>query len=444
MAVFNKILNILILVLAGAAVFFGFMLFGKREQLKDRGDAMAKVIRSVAGTLDEGSDTDVKSKLKLSKSASSNVSLYHDNFKNLGKVLGAFETQAADVIAQRDALAKTLFGVAKTLDIPNYDSFAAVQFQSNDKYNKKDSDLLVALGKVEKRQSAIVSKLTTIAKQVNCTMDPSALKSLDGYSAPLNDFSAKITAMKEKSDALASHVQSVCSAWDVSAPSLDGDDYADALSAAANSLKSKKDDYLQAKADLKNKEEQLTVVNEKLTQKIEVISQGKNKIKDLEKRLAAYEGDKSGDDGSTPSSTPKSEMDLVNMLEGKVLRVNKKWGFVMIDLGNDNKMVIGNVKKVEKSIPLPEGQVMDVARNDKFIGQIKVVKVNNDCSIADMVGGPTENDIRPGDKVFFARKIIVAKKSNGDEEDVDDEDTVDSEKSDDDEEEASDSDTEEE
>ena len=231
---------------------------------------------------------------------------------------------------------------------------------------------------------------------------------------------------------MAEHVKSVCSTWDVSEPSLDGDDYSDALSTAASSLKSKKDDYVQAKADLKNKEQQLTDVNEKLTQKMEVISAGKAKVKDLLKRLAAYEGNKDEEGGDQPS-TPKTEMDLVKMLEGKVLRVNKKWGFVMIDLGKDNKMIIGNVKKGEKSIPLPEGQGLDVARNDKFIGQIKVVKVNNDCSIADMVNDSTENGIQPGDKVFFARKIEAAKKAEDDDDDEDEKEEKDEEKADSDE-----------
>lgn len=412
MAVFNKILNILILVLAGSAVFFGFMLFKKRYQLRDRGDKMAKVIRSVAGTLDEGSETDVKSKLVLSKSAPSSVSLYIDNFKNLGKVLGAFETQAADIIAQRDALGKTLFSVAKTLDLPNYDSFASVQFQSIDKYNKKDSDLIAVLDKVEKRSSAIDSKLVSIAPQIDCTIDKSALKSLDGYTAPMDDFCDKITVLKGKRDALVSHVQSVCSTWDVAAPSLDGDDYSDALSTVASSLKSKKDDYDQTKTDLKNTKEQLTEVNEKLTQKMELISTLNVKIKKQAKRIAFLTGGDEGGGDSNKPAMPTTDKQLLEMLTGKVLRVNKKWGFVMIDLGKDNKVIIGNVKKVEKSVPLPEGQVMDVARNDKFIGQIKVVKVNNDCSIADMVNNSTETGIQPGDKVFFARKIVAVKKAD--------------------------------
>jgi hypothetical protein len=220
------------LVLAAASVAFGFLLFQKRAELRDRGDKMAKVINSVAGTLDEGSGTDYKSKLVLSKSAPSNVSLYHDNFKNLGKVLGQFETQATDIIAQRDALGKTLFNVAKTLDLPNYDSFAAVQFQSLEKYNKKDSDLIALLGKVNKRDSEIVDKLASIASQLGYTMDKSALKSLDGYTAPLSELNNKVKSVQNKSDALVRHAQSVCSIWGISSPPLDGDDYADALETA--------------------------------------------------------------------------------------------------------------------------------------------------------------------------------------------------------------------
>ena len=412
MAVLNKILNILILVLAVVAVAFGFLLFQKRAELKDRGDQMAKVIHSVAATLDEGSETDVASKLQTKKSAPSNVSLYHDNFKNLGRVLGAFKTQATDVIAQRDALSKTLYRVASTMKLPNADSFAAIEFQNMGKYNKKDTDLLNLLSKVEKRDSDIAAKLVSIASQVDCAIDPNSLKSLDGYSASLTNFSGKIKALKDKANAMASHIKSVCSTWNVSEPSLDGDDYADALTTVASSLKSKKDEFDQTKTELSNKKEQITDINDKLTQKEEIIKSDKEKISALTKRLAQYEG--SGDNTNNTASNQRKtgELDLVKMLKGKVLRVNKKWGFVMIDLGTDNKMIIGTKKKVEKSVPLPEGQIMDVARNDKLVAQVKIVKVNNDCSIADLLPDSMGASIQPGDKVFFARKIEAPKKTD--------------------------------
>ena len=274
---------------------------------------------------------------------------------------------------------------------------------------------------MEKRDSDIVAKLVSIASQVDCTIDPNALKSLNGYSAPLSDFSGKIKAVKDKSEALASHIKSVCSTWDVSEPSLDGDDYADALTTVASSLKSKKDEFDQTKTELSNTKEQVTDLNDKLTQRDELIKQKKLKIADLKRRLGPYEN-ADGKQGGDQPAMPKTEMDLVKMLKGKVLRVNKKWGFVMIDLGKDNKMVIGSKKKVEKSVALPEGQIMDVARNDKLVGQIKIVKVNNDCSIADMVADSMEVAIKPGDQVFFARKIEAPKKADEDDTDTADED----------------------
>jgi DNA repair exonuclease SbcCD ATPase subunit len=441
MAVFNKILNVLIFVLAIAAVVFGFMLFQKREELKDRGDQMAKVIHSVAETLDDNnnSGTDAASKLLLSKSAPSSVSLYHDNFKKLGTVLKTFETQAADIIAQRNALSKTLFKVAKTLDLPNADSFAAIQFQNIEKYAKKDSDLISLLGKVEKRDSDIAAKLVSIASQVDCTIDPNTLKSLDGYSAPLADFSGKIKAVKEKTETLASHIKTVCSTWGVSEPALDGDDYADSLGTVESSLKSKKDEFEQTKTELSNTKEQLADVNDKLTQKLEIIKSKDNKIAKMQKKIDFLGGGGEDTESNTPQ-IPQTNQDLVNMLEGKVLRVNKKWGFVMIDLGKDNKMVIGNKKKVEKSVALPEGKIMTVARNDKYIGQIKVVKVNNDCSIADMLCEPGGDAIQPGDKVYFSRKLAAPKKAD-DEDEADDDDAADNaDKADDNADKADDSD----
>jgi hypothetical protein len=157
---------------------------------------------------------------------------------------------------------------------------------------------------------------------------------------------------------------------------------------------------------------------------MEVIKTKDKLIAKQKKDLIFLRGGEGGSDPNTPQM-PQTNQDLVKMLEGKVLRVNKKWGFVMIDLGKDNKMIIGNKKKVEKSVALPEGKVMTVARNDKYIGQIKVVKVNNDCSIADMLEMSGENAIQAGDKVYFARKLAAPKKADDDSEDDSEDDATD-------------------
>ena len=63
MAVLNRIVNILILVLVITAGVFSFMLYSKRENLTKGMKNMADAINKTAATLDRGSGTNTKNKL---------------------------------------------------------------------------------------------------------------------------------------------------------------------------------------------------------------------------------------------------------------------------------------------------------------------------------------------------------------------------------------------
>ena len=89
-------------------------------------------------------------------------------------------------------------------------------------------------------------------------------------------------------------------------------------------------------------------------------------------------------------------------LDGNVLKVNKKWDFVLIDLGMKNKITVGDENPREITVALPEKLTMNVIRGKKFIGTVTVTKVNDKTAICDIASVAAGRQILPGDRVLFA------------------------------------------
>lgn len=74
-------------------------------------------------------------------------------------------------------------------------------------------------------------------------------------------------------------------------------------------------------------------------------------------------------------------------VKGKVVAVDPKWNFVVLDVG-------------EKAGAKPRGIFM-VSRNGKLIGKVKVATVQPDRSIANVIPGWELEEIMEGDQVIF-------------------------------------------
>ena len=74
-------------------------------------------------------------------------------------------------------------------------------------------------------------------------------------------------------------------------------------------------------------------------------------------------------------------------LKGKVMVVDPKWDFVVLDIG-------------EKQEVLPNA-IMMVSRNGKLIGKVRIVRVLPDRCVANVEPGSKVADIQEGDQVLF-------------------------------------------
>jgi len=424
---FNKFLNIMVLILSVAAVVFGCMLFLKRDELRKRGDTMATMINKVAGILDRNSGTEIQKKLdpskleldrELSADADKNakISLYHDNYKNLKTVLKSFENQAEDIQKQRDILSTTLNDVVTSLEIPQPDVFAPMEFENVSTYEQKREEVLAKIKQLDERDNAIINQVVQSAGVIGYTASADAFKDLEEYSKPIDEFAQKVEALKKRSDTYADYIVQYCEILGVPSPTLSGDDYEDALASAKTGIQGFKKDYDDTKQDLKDTKAKLATTQDQLNAKIAENDKLSADNAGLRKQIEILVGKRKAKDPMKISPDI-----LVKKLKGNVLKVNKKWDFVIIDIGKkaeNNKLILGTEDNpVERIIALQPGKVMDVARGNKFLGKIKIIRVNDRCAIADILDIEKAADIEQGDRVFFAR--TPKKKKDGEDADED-------------------------
>lgn len=407
MGTLNRIVNIVVLVLAVVAVVFGTLLFKKRDELRNRGDKMAIAINAVASNLDKNSETDYTKALDPSRlelvpekpgfaAENAKKSLYHNNYANLENVLGPFKTQSQAIVLQRDILGTTLKQVADTLEIP--ETFAPTQFQSIQTYDETKSKLVGYVAKVNDRDNALIDQIARSAGVIGFSVQGEALKNLDDYAGPLGEFGTKVEALKKRSDTYGSHITRICQILELSAPSLLGEDYASSLTNVETAVRGVKDEFERTKVELADTKRQLEETRDRLRQTEEKYAQLEAQYAKVKKELESILG---GGHEEDPGRGGPAQ--FVKKLKGTVIEVNRKWDFVVIDLGSENKMTVpaGKDKTREIVVPLPQNWVMTAARDDNFLAKLKIIRVNQNCAIADILPEQRKSDIQVGDQVYF-------------------------------------------
>ncbi len=419
MGMLNRVVNISVLVLAIVSVIFGTLLFLKREELRGRGDKMAAFIVDIVKILDVNSASDGSKNISADKlevnpnkdpnkaAENQKKSLYHNNYKNLETVLAPVKLQTKSIMDQRDSLGTALCDVGTKLELP--EQFPPAAFEGLHTYKQKKDELLGFVTKVNDRDKAIIKQISASATVMGFTLEIDALKNLDSYATPLAEFASKVEKLKKRSDTYGEHIARTCKIFQISAPSLGGDDYGSELSNVVSAMQKVKDEFEATKAELKDtkeklakKEEELNQANAKVDSLNKDIEKAKNDIAVWKKKYNVAIGNEE-DLEKTVVELPPAPDELVKKLEGKIVEVNGKWDFVVIDLGKNSKLSVPEgKKKKDLAVPLPEGKVMMVCRDNEYIAKIRITRVNDNTSIADVLPDIRNGNVQVGDKVFFA------------------------------------------
>ncbi|MBP5182982.1 MAG: hypothetical protein J6331_08165, partial [Lentisphaeria bacterium] len=112
MAILNRIVNILILLLVIAAGVFSYLLFSKRESLTKGMENMAAAISNTAATLDDGGASGTKAAGSLKKADL-------DHKKDFTALLPKLNDTAKEIVRQRNDLAKAVASAGRELGAKN-------------------------------------------------------------------------------------------------------------------------------------------------------------------------------------------------------------------------------------------------------------------------------------------------------------------------------------
>ena len=412
MGTLNKIVNVVVVILAIACVVLGTILFKKREDLRFRGDKMAKTLKNISMQMDKDSETDYSKKVDITdtkpeldekkdpKLAAENKakSLHLANYQNLENIIKPLEKQASEVMKQRDELADALNTVSETLKMETY---GTTVFKSIKTYDEKKKSLLDNVAKVNARDEAIIDQIVSSARSLGFTVDPTALKDLNDFRPPLNEFGGKIDAFKKRLDTYSSSISKFCSIMEISQPSLTSEDYANELSSVEGKFRDKK-------AEHENTKRELAATQDKLKQTEEALAKEQEAKKELEKilaekeerienmrRIIAGEG--------FPTDRKITNEDLLKMLNGKIVEVNDKWNFVIVRFDHGGQVKVRKPPFGKEFVPveIPVGRTLTVSREDKPIAQLKITRVLESCSVADIIPSKKWGEIQPGDVVKF-------------------------------------------
>ncbi len=404
MKIFNILLSVLVLLLAAVSAVSSYFLFEKRSLLVTGWDNMAKTINETSTILDSGSGTDVAKSLSPAK-------LSHENYAELNTNLEKFTSQAKKVQAQRNELGGTIAEISSILSINNAPSKSDLNSLSN--YKSSKSDAIRGVTGVKDRNNTTASKISQIGGKLGTSISASALKS-DSYKSELSKLSSRVDDIKRRINTFNSSVKKIASSSEAGSVDLSDSAYASSLNKTVNAVNKLKLDYDVANRKLRQAKGQLAEMDRNTNQKNKTIAERDKTIKDLEKTLAALNPNSSGK--TTPLIPPWSDgsKEALGAVKGQVIDVNRKYGFVVVSLGTSTlveqkigKGIIRINPKIQKDADMVVARGLNTD-NGKFIGKIKLVKVNENCSIANVVPNSLNGRrISIGDSVYFSNETIA-------------------------------------
>ena len=401
---FSIFLSVLIFLLAAVSAVFSFFLFEKRAQLVDGWNDMAGKINETAAALDAGSGTAVAAQLT---SGAMNQTKYAD----LPALLPKLPALAKQIIAERDSLAAGLAALGGVLEMRG---LSAEQFQDVGKYADSLTKLQNYVKAYQTRNNAILNSLSRSARQLGANITVAQLKST-GYAAAYQNLDSRITYYLNRDRAFTQRVRNIASAIGSKTPNLDERNYASGLQGVLTDATALKRRATELDASLKDARRTIAnleqVVKEKNGQIADLTAQRDRKDKELYRicRALGLETPKSPmEDGSAEA------MQLVRTQEkGKVIEVDGKFGFLVISLGKNTRVEepFGNrINSVDPKIA--ENMILTIARNmpsgeAEYINKVKLVKVDDNCSIGELTDLKGGKRPQAGDMVFFGDDEIA-------------------------------------
>ncbi|QSH40759.1 hypothetical protein P0136_11590 [Lentisphaerota bacterium ZTH] len=409
MKAFNVLLSILVLLLAIASAVFSYFLFEKRQQMILGWEKMAKAINQSATSLDSGSGTEIARQVSAEN-------LSHKKYSELDNHLPKLNELSQQIIRQRDDFSKTLRKIAHVIELENTADIQ--EFQKLATYSPNKTRVVEGIEHMKERRDRTLRMICATAKKVGASVSVNDLQS-DNYAGEFRKLDDKISAIQSKFSAYNSNFKKIASLVGAPSPTFSDSEYKSSIAKIASSVSSMKSEYDSAKKQLETTNSRIAKLKNTITEKDGQISSLNKSLTVKEKEIDRLAGIIHGSKGGAKklaglklwqTGSPESR----RAVQGKVIEVNDRYGFIVVDLGRKTRVKQHIGKKVNNVDPVIQNNAaMIVARSldsgdGEFVGKIKLFKVHNDCSIAKVIPGSTgDRRVKVGDTVYFSNEQIA-------------------------------------
>ncbi len=407
MRILNRIINILILLAAIAAVVFSYMLFSKREKLVNGWDQMAKAISATAKTIDAGGASGTKAGLELA-----DEKLKHTNYDQLPQILPKLKENAEKIVAQRNALADSVQQAATTLSIQGIEGKDLKNIAS---YQDKERVFNSKVQEFRSVRDKVSEGFADTAKIAGSDVNASEFNGPTTYSAAIEKASSAVQDTVKRRNDFANYVAQVVRTIGIQAPRLTDKDYPQEFAKTLKSVQAYRQEFAETKSQLsaeKSRADRLS--GEVETHKKTIVAHltnirnQKNKIDELTNILT-----KDGSIQLPQVLLTGKEPECYKYVKGTIEYIDNDFGFVTIDIGKNYTFTQRyGIKDNKVAFPLTAGKILTVARGlntnqPVFVGKVFVTKVDDNSAICNLMGGKPA-DFKVGDTVFFSDDDINA------------------------------------
>ena len=414
MVILNRIINILILVAAIAAVVFSYLLFSKREKLVNGWAQMASAINTTAQTLDDGGNSGTAAAKDLPAEK-----LKHENYEQLGSVLPKLKENAGKIVAQRNELADTMQSAASRLEIRNVES---KNLKSVSAYKDQERIFINGVQEFRKNRDTVSGEYAKTFRLTGASVSEDELKDSGRFSSAIARGNLKVQDVVDRKNRYAETLTNVASSLGIRSVQISGAAYARELQKIAEQAQSKSEELRSVKSQLNYERNKTKRLQNQISNHQKTIDDRNLAIKGKEKEISRLMNilNKDGSIKLPEKLLTSSDPECYKFVRGVVEYVDKDYGFIQINIGSLYTFVQPyGTRKNRVHFPLETGKVMSVVRNlnsdhPEFIGKVIVTKVDEKSAICNLIGGHPELYQEGDDVCFQSEDIELALKNKND------------------------------
>ena len=359
-------------------------------------EKLTTTINETAKEMDKNSGTKLAEELTQDN-------LHHTNYANLDDQLKKLNEGAARLIKQRDNLASTLVTISRILEANNAATEEALSKLETSEGVAKN--VIAQAQTFKERRDAVLNAIVKSGRLIGVTINVNDLKS--GNSKKVFDaFNAKLQSLQDQLKKYQNFTAQVGRIAGAPSPNFNVPAYQASLAKISNAVSSLKDKYNKSQSDLRAANAKINALNNTVKQRDQRISSLNNTITKKETEVKQLKRALGLEPTAVVNPWTDGSRESRRAVKGKVIEVNEKFGFYVIDIGNNTLVdqTIGN--RVNKINPrIKEKMRVTIARNMnspevKFVSKANITNVADECSIIEIID--SGNKVMLGDDVFFA------------------------------------------